>query len=137
MKLIDDFIDWWEMPKYAGVDIPAKQYSEVEIVSRHGSNRGWPGAETDVDYWVELENGIAVGIITPKKGMASFPVYPLRKEKLSSLNIHGKNKSVCKWVIDNIENNPIYDYYKDQPGIIQWVEDSKDRLAEKIDYSTP
>jgi len=50
---------------------------------------------------------------------------------MSSLNQHGRDKSVCKWVINNIENNPIYDYYKDQPGIIQWVEDSKNRLVEK------
>lgn len=80
MRLIDDFDIWWNMPKYKDVTIPARQFGEVEIVQRNGSNRGWPGPEKDVQYWVELENGWAVGIITPKKKAATFPMYMMRDE---------------------------------------------------------
>lgn len=75
MKLIEDFNIWWEMPKFKDIEIPAKEYSDVEIVQRNGSNTGWPGPEKDVHYWVELENGMAVGIITPRKKPATFPFY--------------------------------------------------------------
>lgn len=77
MKLIEDFDIWWKMPKYKDAEIPAKEFSEVEIKQRNGSNRGWPGPEDNVHYWVELENGYAVGIITPKKKPATFPVYSM------------------------------------------------------------
>jgi len=77
MNLNDDFDIWWKMSKYKDVEIPAKKFSNVEILDRHGSNRGWPGPETTVDYWVELENGVAVGIITPRKGAASFTFYQM------------------------------------------------------------
>lgn len=75
MKLSDDFNIWWDMPKYQEVEILAKEFSEIDIVQRNASNQGWPGPEKDVHYWVELENGYAVGIITPKKKTASFPFY--------------------------------------------------------------
>lgn len=75
MKLGDDFAIWWNMPKFEGIEIPVKEFSDVEIVQKHGSNAGWPGPEKDVHYWVELENGIAVGIITPRKKPATFPFY--------------------------------------------------------------
>lgn len=75
MKLIEDFDIWWDMPKYKDAEILAKEFSDVEIVQRNGSNSGWPGPEKDVHYWVELENGYAVGIITPKKKPAIFPFY--------------------------------------------------------------
>ena len=75
MTLFEDFNIWWEMPKFDKIDIPAKEFSDVEIVQRNGSNKGWPGPEKDVHYWVELENGMAVGIITPKKKPATFPFY--------------------------------------------------------------
>ena len=78
MKLIEDFNSWWDMPKYKDSEIPAKEFSDVEIVQRNGSNAGWPGTEKDVHYWVELENGFAVGIITPKKKPATFPVYSMK-----------------------------------------------------------
>ena len=78
MTLYEDFNIWWKMPKFDKIDIPAKEYSDVEIVQRNGSNAGWPGPEKDVHYWVELENGMAVGIITPRKKPATFPFYRLR-----------------------------------------------------------
>jgi hypothetical protein len=77
MKLIEDFDIWWNMPKYKDTEILAKEFSDVEIVHRNGSNQGWPGPEKDVHYWVELENGYAVGIVTPKKKPATFPVYSM------------------------------------------------------------
>jgi len=78
MTLFDDFDIWWKMPKYKDVEIQAREFSDVEIKQRNGSNKGWPGPEKDVKYWVELENGYAVGVITPKKKPATFPVYSMR-----------------------------------------------------------
>jgi len=75
MKLLDDFNIWWRMPKYKDVTIPARQFGEIEIKERHASNQGWPGPERDVKYWVTLENGWVVGIVAPRKGNASFPMY--------------------------------------------------------------
>lgn len=75
MTLFEDFDIWWKMPKYKDVEILAKEFSDVEIKQRNGSNKGWPGPEKNVHYWVELENGYAVGIITPKKKPATFPFY--------------------------------------------------------------
>ena len=80
MKLIEDFNIWWKMPKYKDVTIPARQFGDVNITGKHGSNRGWPGSERDVKYWVTLENGWAVGIITPRKGNATFPMYMMREQ---------------------------------------------------------
>jgi hypothetical protein len=77
MTLLEDFNIWWNLPKFADIEIPAKEFSEVEIVQRNASNQGWPGPEKDVHYWVELENGMAVGIITPRKKPATFPVYSM------------------------------------------------------------
>lgn len=77
MTLIEDFNIWWDMSKYKDVEILAKEFSDVEIKQRNGSNKGWPGPEKDVHYWVELENGYAVGIVTPKKKPATFPVYSM------------------------------------------------------------
>lgn len=78
MTLIEDFNIWWDMSKYKDVEILAKEFSDVEIKQRNGSNKGWPGPENNVHYWVELENGYAVGIITPKKKPATFPVYSMK-----------------------------------------------------------
>lgn len=58
----DDFSSWWDMEKYKNIEIPAKKLSNVEIISRHGSNTNWPGEHKDVHYWVELETGVAVGM---------------------------------------------------------------------------
>lgn len=77
MTLIEDFNIWWTLPKFEGVEVPAKEFSDVEIVQRNASNAGWPGPEKDVHYWVELENGFAVGIITPRKSLATFPIYKM------------------------------------------------------------
>ena len=77
MKLIEDFDIWWNMPKYKDAEIAAKEFSDIEIKQRNGSNQGWPGPEKDVQYWVELENGYAVGIVTPRKKPATFPVYSM------------------------------------------------------------
>lgn len=77
MKLAEDFNIWWNMPRYKDIEIEAKRFSEVEIKVRNGSNVGWPGPERDVKYWVELENGWAVGIQTPRKKLATFPCYEM------------------------------------------------------------
>lgn len=87
MTLEEDFNIWWNMPKYQDVTIPARQFGTVKILARHGSNFGWPGPEKDVNYWVELENGWAVGIVAPRKKNASFPLYMM----LSQKNVAEKN----------------------------------------------
>ena len=61
LTLAEDFEMWWNMRKYRKREIPAKEFCDQKITYRHGSNRGWPGEQKDVDYWVELENGFAVG----------------------------------------------------------------------------
>ncbi len=58
----EDFKCWWNMPKYKKHEIPAREFGDQNITVRHGSNRGWPGEDRDVNYWVELENGFAVGM---------------------------------------------------------------------------
>ena len=84
MKLSDDFNIWWNMPKYSEVEILAREFSDVEIVQRNASNQDWPGPEKDVQYWVELENGYAVGVITPRKKPATFPFYKMHEYQESN-----------------------------------------------------
>lgn len=81
LTLEQDFDAWWNLPKYRKVDIEAKKFGNVRIVRRHGGNHGWPGVDRDVKYWVELENGYAVGMVHRKgetgtryKKYAEFPV---------------------------------------------------------------
>jgi hypothetical protein len=62
LTLAEDFEIWWNMPKYRKREILAKEFGNQKIVYKNASNRGWPGEERDVDYWVELENGFAVGM---------------------------------------------------------------------------
>tara|TARA_B100001027_G_C16219687_1_gene309181 strand:- start:50 stop:385 length:336 start_codon:yes stop_codon:yes gene_type:complete len=76
-----DFQWWWNMRKYKKKDIPAKQFSDVKIKDRHAGNYGWPGPEKTVKYWVELENGWAVGMHEVKRGKAEFPMYEMPKEE--------------------------------------------------------
>jgi len=85
MTLGDDFGAWWDLPKYRGVDIEAKKFSDVRIVRRHASYKRWPGADRDVEYWVELENGLAVGMVhrrgpsgTRRKKYAEFPIVAMK-----------------------------------------------------------
>ena len=77
MKLEDDFGIWWSMPRYRKKDFEAKRFSKTKITSQHGLNDGWPGPERDVDYWVELANGYAVGFRQQGSELAEFPVYKL------------------------------------------------------------
>lgn len=80
MTLEEDFGIWWNMKKYSTADIPAREFGSCKIKQRHGSNRGWPGVEKDVEYWVELEGGTAVGFRHLKRPSgrwekhAEFPV---------------------------------------------------------------
>lgn len=81
LTLNEDFSPWWNLPKYRNKEIPAKQYSNEIVVEQMAGNRGWPGPETDVKYWVKLANGKAVGFRHPRtekgryKKHAEFPVY--------------------------------------------------------------
>ena len=74
-----DFQWWWNMKKYKKKDIPARQFSDIKIEQRYASNDGWPGPEQTVKYWVELENGYAVGMHEPKRGKAEFPFYQMKE----------------------------------------------------------
>jgi|TARA_R110002074_G_scaffold48102_2_gene123191 hypothetical protein len=83
--LAEDFSPWWSMKKYQTRDIPAKEFSNEVIKMRHGSNSGWPGEQKDVEYWVELYNGFAVGFRHGRSATgirrskyAEFPVAKLR-----------------------------------------------------------
>lgn len=76
MTLNEDFGIWWDMAKYKDEDIPAREYGNANIISKHGSEFGWAGI-AGVQYWVELDNGYAVGIVTPRKGNATFPFYKI------------------------------------------------------------
>ena len=78
-----DFQWWWNMRKYKKKDIPAKQFSDVKIKDRNAGNYGWPGPEKTVKYWVELENGWAVGMHEPKRGKAEFPMYEMPTEDVA------------------------------------------------------
>jgi hypothetical protein len=86
MTLEDDFGAWWDLPKYRNTDIEAKKFSDVRIVRRNASYKNWPGPERDVEYWVELENGFAVGMVhrkgasgTRRKKYAEFPIVKMPK----------------------------------------------------------
>lgn len=86
LTLGEDFSPWWNMRKYQTRDIPAREFAENIVVYKHASNRGWPGEEKDVQYWVELDNGLAVGMRhgrsesgVRRAKYAEFPVYPLSK----------------------------------------------------------
>ena len=69
MKLIDAMPE--EFARYH-TDERAHRYADVEVVSEY--RFGWPGPQKNVHYWVELENGYAVGWNeNPSRGW-SFPV---------------------------------------------------------------
>ena len=84
MTLEEDFDIWWnKMRKYRTHDIPAKEFSKIKLIARHGSNRGWPGPQKDVKYWVELANGYAVGFRHDRgeirwKKYAEFPIEKMK-----------------------------------------------------------
>jgi len=61
LTLAEDFAPWWNMKKYQTREIDAQEFGNQIVKMRHGSNNGWPGPEKDVNYWVELDNGFAVG----------------------------------------------------------------------------
>lgn len=82
--LDENFKYWWSRGKYIKHEIPARTlYADQEVVERIPSFRGkdWPGEETDVHYFVRLENGVFVGFREPRtdKGRrrkyCDFPVY--------------------------------------------------------------
>ena len=83
LTLGKDFYYWWKLPKYKKHEIPAKEFKEVLVTKRHGSNSGWPGEEKDVKYWVELKNGLAVGFRHPRsetgKRWAKYAEFPVVK----------------------------------------------------------
>lgn len=76
----EDFQWWWNLAKYKKRDIAAREYSDELIKERHGSNKGWPGEDKKVMYWVELWNGVCVGMVEPRTASgrrakyAEFPV---------------------------------------------------------------
>ena len=83
LTLNEDFEMWWKMRKYQDRDIPAREFGDQKVVYKHGSNHGWPGEEKDVQYWVELENGYAVGMRhgRSESGMrrAKYAEFPVAK----------------------------------------------------------
>ena len=77
----EDFQWWWNIPKYKKKKINARDnYSDVGIKARHGSMDGWPNPAIEVTYWVELENGMAVGYQELKNGHCTFPVVKMEGE---------------------------------------------------------
>lgn len=59
------------------------RYADVEVAREYSHDgpcavRQWPGPQKNVYYWVELENGYAVGLNeNPSRGW-SFPVVKLK-----------------------------------------------------------
>jgi|APSaa5957512576_1039674.scaffolds.fasta_scaffold45387_4 hypothetical protein len=88
-NLKDDFDAWWSMRKYKTRDIPAKEHGTQLIKHRNGSNFGWPGPEKDVNYWVELDNGYAIGYRQPytskgrKARYVEFPIAQMPEKTLT------------------------------------------------------
>jgi len=75
----EDFQYWWRLPKYKKQKIDARDnYSDIEIKERHGSMVGWPNPAIIVSYWVELENGLAVGYSEIQKGKCTFPIVRMK-----------------------------------------------------------
>jgi len=67
--LNEDFETWWKMAKYRKRDIEARdKYGELEVIERIADSRcrDWPGTETDVKYFVRLENQVYVGFREPR-----------------------------------------------------------------------
>lgn len=85
LTLAEDFAPWWNLPKYLKKDIPAREFSNCKIITKHGSNSGWPGEQRDVEYWVELDNGFAVGFRHGRSGSgirrARYAEFPVAKVK--------------------------------------------------------
>ena len=55
------------------------KYVDVVVTEQHfGSSGKWPGTHKNVTYWVELENGYAVGWNRNKSKGWSFPVYKMK-----------------------------------------------------------
>jgi len=69
-----DFYYWWKLPAYKKQDFAAKEMSDALVTRRHQSMDGWPNPAVEVSYWVELDNGYAVGYSELKKGKVTFPV---------------------------------------------------------------
>ena len=75
------------MRKYKKKEIPAKQFSDVKIKDLPQVTMDGPGPKKKkkkkktVKYWVELENGWAVGMHEVKRGKAEFPMYEMPKEE--------------------------------------------------------
>jgi hypothetical protein len=66
--------------KFASEEYTQPRYANVKVTKEHfGDNNHWPGKHKHVYYWVELENGYAVGWNeNPAKGW-SFPYLKLPK----------------------------------------------------------
>lgn len=79
LTLAEDFSPWWDMFKYQDQIIEARIFGDCEVIVRHASKRGWPGPEKDVEYWVTLDNGFAVGFHHPKVNdrRAKYAKFPL------------------------------------------------------------
>ena len=68
-------------------DTAAYKYADIEVVAEHsptvdGDNyQPWPGTHRNVWYWVELDNGKAVGLNeNPSRGW-SFPVINMKRNR--------------------------------------------------------
>jgi len=88
--LNEDFDGWWVIiNKYQKIDIPARTlYGDVEIKERFAdyTAKSWPGSETNVKYYVLLENGVYVGFneifdpVTNRRARYhEFPIYDPNK----------------------------------------------------------
>ena len=63
-------------------DTKAYKFRDIEVIKEHKGNfsgSNWPGKHKNVYFWVELENGYAVGFNeNPARGW-SFPVIKYKK----------------------------------------------------------
>jgi hypothetical protein len=67
-----EFSGYMDVPSYKFRDVPVKKEYD-------GTRFRWPGVQKNVYFWVELENGYAVGWNeNPSKGW-SFPLVKIKK----------------------------------------------------------
>ena len=79
-KTLNDAMPW-EFQSGEFDDVPAQKFKDVEVYSTHriGEQTGrWPGTHKNVNLWVKLKNGYAVGWNENDGRGWSFPIYKLK-----------------------------------------------------------
>lgn len=82
MKTLKDVLPAEFLKTGAEEHSAAFKHKDVEVIRQHSGGRiSWPGKHKNVNFWVELKNGKAVGWNENPNGSRSFPVITLEKIK--------------------------------------------------------